>query len=77
MPVLRRALHGRSPRRRAFATGLGLDTQSGDKRLRTGGQPLVALVAADAVLLDPRTVLPEQDEALLGAVAGAVREGLG
>lgn len=62
------------------STLLALPTPRPDRlaaRLRTGRQPLVALVAADAVLLDPRTVLPEQDEALLGAVAGAVREGLG
>ncbi len=40
-------------------------------RLRGGATPVVALVAAGAVLLDPRTVLPEQDEALLAALAAA------
>jgi L-seryl-tRNA(Ser) seleniumtransferase len=40
-------------------------------RLRGGATPVVALVEAGAVLLDPRTVLPEQDEALLAALAAA------
>ena len=38
-------------------------------RLRAAATPVVALVEAGAVLLDPRTVLPEQDEALLAALA--------
>lgn len=41
-------------------------------RLRAAATPVVALVEAGAVLLDPRTVLPEQDEALLAALAEAL-----
>lgn len=37
-------------------------------RLRCGQTPVVARVLRDQVLLDPRTVLPEQDAALLEAV---------
>ena len=40
-------------------------------RLRGGQMPVVALVESGAVLLDPRTVLPEQDELLLAALVAA------
>jgi L-seryl-tRNA(Ser) seleniumtransferase len=38
------------------------------KRLRTGSPPVVARVERDALLLDPRTVMPDEDETLLKAV---------
>ncbi|MBF6589037.1 MAG: L-seryl-tRNA(Sec) selenium transferase [Ktedonobacterales bacterium] len=41
-------------------------------RLRQGDPPVVARVSRDRLLLDPRTVLPEQDEALLQALRAAV-----
>jgi L-seryl-tRNA(Ser) seleniumtransferase len=40
-------------------------------RLRSGQTPVVARVLHDQVLLDPRTVLPEQDTPLLQAVVDA------
>jgi L-seryl-tRNA(Ser) seleniumtransferase len=44
-------------------------------RLRAGLPPLVARIVDDALCLDPRTVLPEQDDLLLAAILAA-REGL-
>jgi L-seryl-tRNA(Ser) seleniumtransferase len=35
------------------------------KRLRQQGPPVIARLQDDRVVLDPRTVLPEQEEALL------------
>lgn len=40
-------------------------------RLRSARTPVVARVLRDQVLLDPRTVLPEQDDALIEAVKDA------
>jgi L-seryl-tRNA(Ser) seleniumtransferase len=44
-------------------------------RLRAGQPPVVARIVDDALCLDPRTVLPEQDDLLLAAILAA-REGL-
>ncbi len=47
---------------------LALDSPSPNRlleRLRQANPPLIARLEADRVLLDPRTVLPEQDSALL------------
>ncbi|MCW5852001.1 MAG: L-seryl-tRNA(Sec) selenium transferase [Anaerolineae bacterium] len=41
-------------------------------RLRTGALPVVARIEAGRLLLDPRTVLPEQDDALLAALLAQV-----
>ena len=41
-------------------------------RLRLGEPPLVVRVADDRVLLDPRTVLPEQDDTLVERVAAVM-----
>jgi L-seryl-tRNA(Ser) seleniumtransferase len=43
-------------------------------RLRRGDPPVVARVERGAVLLDPRTVLPGQDEALVRAIVSALRD---
>jgi len=43
-------------------------------RLRTSNPPVIARIENDQVLLDPRTVLPEQDEQLLHVVAAAISE---
>ncbi len=51
--------------------GLALDVPAPQQwvaRLRTGRPPVVARVSAAQVLFDARTVLAEQDEALLGAI---------
>jgi L-seryl-tRNA(Ser) seleniumtransferase len=44
-------------------------------RLRNYMEPVVTRIAHDMLLLDPRTVLPEQDEVLLQAVCEVVRMG--
>ena len=41
-------------------------------RLRTGAPPVVARIEADRLLFDPRTILPEQDDALLAALVAQV-----
>lgn len=54
---------------------LALDVPSPDnylRRLRQSDLPVIARIADDRVLLDPRTVLPAQDEALLRAVERAL-----
>jgi L-seryl-tRNA(Ser) seleniumtransferase len=42
------------------------------ERLRRGSPAVVARIARDRLLLDPRTVFPEEDEALLGALQRAL-----
>jgi L-seryl-tRNA(Ser) seleniumtransferase len=44
-------------------------------RLRAGRPSVVARIVDDALCIDPRTVLPEQDDMLLDAVVAA-RQGL-
>jgi L-seryl-tRNA(Sec) selenium transferase (EC 2.9.1.1) len=41
-------------------------------RLRSGDPPVVPRVEGDRLLLDPRTVLPEEDKALLERVASVL-----
>ncbi len=41
-------------------------------RLRDGDPPVVARIAEDSLLLDPRTVLPQEDDALVAAVVAAL-----
>ena len=40
-------------------------------RLRAGNPPVVARIGSDWLLFDPRTVLPDQDRALLAAIIAA------
>jgi len=42
-------------------------------RLRSQEPPVIARIEADRAVLDPRTVLPDEDEPLLRAVIAAVR----
>ncbi len=42
------------------------------EKLRSAATPIIARIEADRVLLDPRTVLPHQDEALLFGLAAAL-----
>ena len=44
-------------------------------RLRAGEPPVIARIQDDHLVLDPRTVLPEQETALLQGVAAAVQAG--
>jgi L-seryl-tRNA selenium transferase. len=61
----------------SFATWvLALAVHSPDKfleKLRRGQPPLIARTDKDRILLDPRTVLPEQDGALLVNLTNALR----
>jgi L-seryl-tRNA(Ser) seleniumtransferase len=43
------------------------------RALRACDPPIVARVADDALVLDLRTVAPEEEEALLSALAGVAR----
>lgn len=58
--------HQPAPKRSA------LDTLAA--RLRAGDPPVVARILRNHLLLDPRTVLPEQDTALLEALKAAISE---
>jgi len=55
---------------------LALEVRSPDKfmmRLRASHPPVIARTENDRVLLDPRTVLPEQEESLLAVLQSALR----
>jgi L-seryl-tRNA(Ser) seleniumtransferase len=55
--------------------GIALDSSDADAlaaALRAGVPPVIARIERGAVLLDARTVLPDEDEALLEAITGAV-----
>jgi L-seryl-tRNA(Ser) seleniumtransferase len=56
----------------ALATG-SPDTVAA--RLRAGEPPIITRIEDDLLMLDPRTVLPEQDDTLLQLVVQAVRDG--
>ena len=59
------------------SAGLALDAVDADvlaARLRAGEPPVVARIERGAVLLDARTVLPGEDEALVEAIAAAMRD---
>ena len=54
---------------------LAIDCDAPDKltaRLRQARPPVIARIADERVLLDPRTVLPEQDQALLHALQTSI-----
>ncbi len=55
--------------------GLGVDTLA--RALRTGLNPVIGRIEDDALLLDPRTVLPDQEAALIDAVIEALDAGSG
>jgi len=42
------------------------------RRLRQGSPPIIARIEDDRVLLDPRTVLPEEEEGLLRGLKAAL-----
>ena len=44
------------------------------ERLRAADPPVVGRVDHDALLLDPRTVLPDEDDALLAGLVGALED---
>jgi L-seryl-tRNA(Ser) seleniumtransferase len=55
------------------AAAAGVEAGTLAHRLRHAGTPVIARVEKGALLLDPRTVLPDQEEELLNAVEGALR----
>lgn len=54
------------------SAGIPGGTEGVMQRLRHGSPPVVGRIEEDRVLLDPRTVLPEEDESLMAALRGAV-----
>jgi len=52
----------------------GVGAESVMQRLREGTPPVIARIEDDRVLLDPRTVLPEEDRAMLDALRAAVAQ---
>ena len=48
------------------------DPEAVAARLRGGEAPIIARIAEGRLLLDPRTVFPDQDEALIGALRSAL-----
>ena len=54
----------------------GGDAEGLAARLRAGEPPVVGRIHEGRLLLDARTVLPDEDEGLMGAVAAAVRAAL-
>jgi L-seryl-tRNA(Ser) seleniumtransferase len=57
---------------RAVSLGRGEDAASLEARLRLGEVPVIGRIADDQLLLDLRSVLPRDDEALGGAVTRAL-----
>jgi L-seryl-tRNA(Ser) seleniumtransferase len=56
---------------------LALPAHSADglaRRLRRMDPPVIGRIEGGRVVLDPRTILPEQESSFLGAVAAALRE---
>jgi L-seryl-tRNA(Ser) seleniumtransferase len=41
-------------------------------RLREADPPVIARIESNHVVLDPRTILPDQDDAIVGATAAAL-----
>lgn len=52
--------------------GNGLDLDALSRRLRLGEPPVIARIERDTLLLDPRTVDPRDDEALVAALKSAL-----
>jgi L-seryl-tRNA(Ser) seleniumtransferase len=56
----------------ALGGGDGLDVEALARRLRTGDPSVLGRIERDRLLLDPRTVLPREDAALLRALQSAM-----
>ncbi len=66
---------GSLPGATVSTTLLAIDCEAPDKltaRLRQAQPPVIARIADGRVLLDPRTILPEQDEALLRVLKSSI-----
>jgi L-seryl-tRNA(Ser) seleniumtransferase len=53
--------------------GTGAALEALAKRLRLGDPPIIARIEDNRLLLDPRTVDPREDSALIRAVKAALR----
>jgi L-seryl-tRNA(Ser) seleniumtransferase len=62
------------PTKLVALAGEGIDVSELAQRLRTGEPAVVARVEHDALLLDPRTVAPPEDRALVVAVKAALAD---
>ncbi len=60
------------PTRLVAIPGDGADLSDLARRLRLGDPPVVARIERDMLLLDPRTVRPEDDRTLIAAVKAAL-----
>jgi L-seryl-tRNA(Ser) seleniumtransferase len=56
----------------AISPSAGSSVDNIARRLRLGDPPVMGRIDEDRLLLDPRTVLPEEDEVLVEAVARAL-----
>jgi L-seryl-tRNA(Ser) seleniumtransferase len=56
------------PTKLVALSGEGAQVSDIARRLRLGDPPVVARIEHDALLLDPRTVRPDEDRALIEAV---------
>jgi len=67
---------GSLPGERLPTTAIAITPRSGHaadllRRLREQEPPIIGRIEQERVLLDPRTVLPDEDDALLAAVVAA------
>ena len=56
----------------AIGGGPALDVEAIARRLRLGEPAVIARIEHDALLLDPRTVDPSEDRALIAALRAAM-----
>jgi L-seryl-tRNA(Ser) seleniumtransferase len=68
---------GERPTRLLAVSSAGGDAAALERRLRLGDPPIVGRVQEGRLLLDLRTVLPEQDELLAERLADVIREEAG
>ena len=59
----------------ALASRHGLTLDALARRLRTGESPVMPYVEAGRLLIDARTVLPDEDDAVVAALAAALGRG--
>ena len=69
---------GSLPEETLPSIGLAIDAPEGSDRLaarlRSSSPPLIARIAGDRVVLDPRTILPEQDQQVVEALRHALAQ---
>jgi L-seryl-tRNA(Ser) seleniumtransferase len=63
--------HAADHQKKNAGSGAGIALEQFATQLRTGIPPVIARLSRERLLLDPRTILPEQDEPLLQALRSA------